>query len=368
VLRGNADGTFQAARNFTVGLHPDSLAVVYLTYFFLPDIITANAGDNTVSVLLGNGDGTFQPARSFPVGSHPDSVAYLPDFYLPAIITANKGDNTVTVLPFDPLDKGLIIERPIHPIIPRFFPPSLIASGSQPVPILPQPSVSQLPIAAPFLLSTTPFVSTTTIFSLNGGRQVPVEVSVRAEQPSFDPLPARLDSQLERLNLPTESDIFAGMNVAGSLLRGNRAQANLVPQPQDTKVAVGVWSSVDDDGGALRKSAASKVGAEEKIDVRLYLRSPVEDTILGPPSTPESTPLRLDLGGDLRNAVDAVSRRWEDEVERSDQDRSQPTRLPVPWGAETLPLNLILMAGQLCREDRRQQRSQPNRPAPFPDL
>ena len=36
-----------------------------------PDIVTANAESNTVSVLLGNGDGTFQHAQTFPVGAVP---------------------------------------------------------------------------------------------------------------------------------------------------------------------------------------------------------------------------------------------------------------------------------------------------------
>ena len=68
VLLGNGDGTFQPAQSFAVGSGPYSVAVADLGNGH-PDIVTANSGDNTVSVLLGNGDGTFQPAQSFAVGS-----------------------------------------------------------------------------------------------------------------------------------------------------------------------------------------------------------------------------------------------------------------------------------------------------------
>src|SRR5439155_471507 len=43
------------------------------------DVVTANAGSNTVSVLLGNGNGTFQNAVSFAANRGPTSVA-LGDF------------------------------------------------------------------------------------------------------------------------------------------------------------------------------------------------------------------------------------------------------------------------------------------------
>src|SRR6202035_230980 len=38
------------------------------------DLVVANAGDNTFSVLLGNGDGTFQSPVAYPVASLPESV------------------------------------------------------------------------------------------------------------------------------------------------------------------------------------------------------------------------------------------------------------------------------------------------------
>ena len=34
----------------------------------IPDIVTANYADNTVSVLLGNGDGSFQTQMVFSTG------------------------------------------------------------------------------------------------------------------------------------------------------------------------------------------------------------------------------------------------------------------------------------------------------------
>jgi hypothetical protein len=66
----------------------------------IPDVVTANSGDDTVSVLLGDGHGTFGPAASYPVGTAPSSVA-VGDFNgdgIPDIVTANFTGNTVSVL------------------------------------------------------------------------------------------------------------------------------------------------------------------------------------------------------------------------------------------------------------------------------
>jgi hypothetical protein len=41
----------------------------------VPDIAVANAGSNTVSVLLGNGNGTFRPKTDLGTGSGPVAVA-----------------------------------------------------------------------------------------------------------------------------------------------------------------------------------------------------------------------------------------------------------------------------------------------------
>lgn len=39
------------------------------------DLAVANAGTNTVSILLGNGDGTFRPANNVVIGGHPTAIA-----------------------------------------------------------------------------------------------------------------------------------------------------------------------------------------------------------------------------------------------------------------------------------------------------
>jgi hypothetical protein len=62
VLLGNGDGSFQDPVNYAVGAGNYSLAVGNFTGAG-PDLVTTNFGLNgegrTVSVLLGNGDGTF---------------------------------------------------------------------------------------------------------------------------------------------------------------------------------------------------------------------------------------------------------------------------------------------------------------------
>ena len=65
-----------------------------------PDIVTANAYDGTISVLMGNGNGTFQPQETYAVGSRPYSVA-LADLTGDGrldIVTTDYGGNSVSVL------------------------------------------------------------------------------------------------------------------------------------------------------------------------------------------------------------------------------------------------------------------------------
>ena len=60
-MLGNGDETFQPQKTYPVGSSPSSVAVADLGNG-QQDLIVANSGDDTVSVLLGNGDGTFTPA------------------------------------------------------------------------------------------------------------------------------------------------------------------------------------------------------------------------------------------------------------------------------------------------------------------
>jgi Ca2+-binding RTX toxin-like protein len=73
VLLGNANGTFQPAQTSPTGANPRSVAVGDFNGDGKLDVVTANAGD--LSVLLGNGDGTLGPPTSLDIGSDPQSVA-----------------------------------------------------------------------------------------------------------------------------------------------------------------------------------------------------------------------------------------------------------------------------------------------------
>ena len=75
VLLGNGNGTFPPQETFAVGAEPSSVAVADLTGDGIPDIVTANYSDHTVSVLLGNGHGTFQLQQTNYLGYAPGAVA-----------------------------------------------------------------------------------------------------------------------------------------------------------------------------------------------------------------------------------------------------------------------------------------------------
>ena len=83
VLRGNGDGTFQAAVTYdSGGWEAQAVAVADINGDRKPDLVvgnmgTAEGGGSPIGVLLGNGDGTFQPATVYVEngGTHPDSIA-----------------------------------------------------------------------------------------------------------------------------------------------------------------------------------------------------------------------------------------------------------------------------------------------------
>jgi hypothetical protein len=58
-----------------VGRQPRSVAVGDFNHDGAADLVTANYGDNSISVLLGNGDGTFGKPENYAVGAGPVSIA-----------------------------------------------------------------------------------------------------------------------------------------------------------------------------------------------------------------------------------------------------------------------------------------------------
>src|SRR5439155_7464389 len=69
VVLGNGDGSFRAARSFSAGSGPWSVAEGDFNGDGIPDLVTEG------SVLLGNGDGSFQAPLTFSAGDRPRFVA-----------------------------------------------------------------------------------------------------------------------------------------------------------------------------------------------------------------------------------------------------------------------------------------------------
>jgi hypothetical protein len=104
VLLGNGSNGFSPAPGspLAVGTNPQAVAVGDFNGDGKPDLAIANAGGNNVTVLLGTGTGRFNaaPGSPFAVGASPAAIIS-GDFNADGradIVIANSGDGTITVL------------------------------------------------------------------------------------------------------------------------------------------------------------------------------------------------------------------------------------------------------------------------------
>src|SRR5207249_6677632 len=62
-----------------VGASPSGLAVADVNGDGKPDMVVADGGNATVSVLLGYGNGSFQPSLNYSVGDGTPTAVLVPD-------------------------------------------------------------------------------------------------------------------------------------------------------------------------------------------------------------------------------------------------------------------------------------------------
>ena len=96
---------FAPAANFGAGVTPYAVAAADVNGDGRPDLLVANLGSNSVAVLLnqtapGATRPSFAPDANFPVGSSPQAVAAadVNGDGCPDLLTANYGDSTGSVL------------------------------------------------------------------------------------------------------------------------------------------------------------------------------------------------------------------------------------------------------------------------------
>ena len=100
VLINSGTGTFGAAVEYKVGNSPSAIAAGDLNGDGIADIAVTNASDNTVSVLINNGTGTFAAAKTYATDAAPHSVA-IADFNGDGandLAVANQNGNDVSIL------------------------------------------------------------------------------------------------------------------------------------------------------------------------------------------------------------------------------------------------------------------------------
>jgi hypothetical protein len=125
ILLNQGDGTFTAGDEITVGDQPVAIVaaflrteVIILAGGSLTDLVVANAGGNTVTILENQGDGTFLASAASPltVGMFPSSVAVadVNGDTEPDIVVANRTSSTITLFTGDGMGAfGLLSSGPV---------------------------------------------------------------------------------------------------------------------------------------------------------------------------------------------------------------------------------------------------------------
>ncbi len=109
VLLGNGKAGFGAPSSYPITAVATSVALADLNgdgaldVLVGTDVFETGAPSDRVYMMLGNGDGSFRTPVTFPVGSHPNAViaADTNGDGTPDIVTANRGDDSITVLAVD---------------------------------------------------------------------------------------------------------------------------------------------------------------------------------------------------------------------------------------------------------------------------
>jgi hypothetical protein len=100
ILLGDSDGTIQVGTPCQVGLDPTSIAVGDFNGDGKADLAVANFSSSDISILLGNGDGTFQAAVNHGNGASPYDilVADLDGDHISDLAVANIDADTVSIM------------------------------------------------------------------------------------------------------------------------------------------------------------------------------------------------------------------------------------------------------------------------------
>jgi hypothetical protein len=121
VLLGRGDGAFSAAVSIPVGVAPHLVSLADVDRDEDPDAIASDHDSAGVAVLLGDGKGGFQPAVGSPftaLGGQPHNhglaVGDVSGDSVPDVITANQVDKSVSILLGD--GTGRLSSAPASPL------------------------------------------------------------------------------------------------------------------------------------------------------------------------------------------------------------------------------------------------------------